>query len=297
MPPRPVPADDLRMRQLSRWYLVVAAGLTALGFATATSAVYGSAVTALAAFTALGAILARPARPRARSGRVRGACSPRRWRSGASPPRSSRSPQRRRHRSTACSRQLIYVPGLVAITLMTIELTRRMGRLRIAGLEAAIGAFALGALVWALVLEPTIDRSAGAVSIPSIAYPLCDVVLLMLLLRVVFSPLLGLHAVRWLAGASLLLVTADFLYFSPSGREDRSRDSHHQRPVRRCVHQLRRGCAAPLDATPARSAPVRRRRRVVAPRRHARRRSPDDAGSRCSSCNGSTEHRTSLRCW
>ena len=110
---------------------------------------------------------------------------------------------------------LIYVPGVLAITLMTIELTRRMGRLRIAGLEAAIGAFALGALLWALVLEPTFDQSAGAVSILSIAYPFCDVVLLMLLLRVVFSPLLGLRAVRWLAGASLLLVTADFLYFSP----------------------------------------------------------------------------------
>ena len=111
--------------------------------------------------------------------------------------------------------ELIYVPGVIAITLMTVELTRRMGRLRIAGLEAAIGAFALGALVWALVLEPSLDRSAGGVNISSLVFPVCDVVLLMLLLRVVFSPLLALHAVRWLAGASLVLVTADFLYFSP----------------------------------------------------------------------------------
>jgi len=202
------------MRQLSRWYLVLAAGLTALGFTTATSAVYGSAVTALAAFTAFGAVIVGL--------RTRGAQRPRAWwllaaalafwtiaasvftfaAATATPVNSLLA-------------QLIYVPGLMAMTLMTIELTRRMGRLRIAGLEAAIGAFALGALVWALVLEPTLDRSAGSVDIPSILFPLCDVVLLMLLLRVVFSPLLGLQSVRWLAGASLLLVTADFLYFSP----------------------------------------------------------------------------------
>ena len=67
--------------------------------------------------------------------------------------------------------QLIYVPGLVAMTLMTIELTRRMGRLRIAGLEAAIGGRCARLIVWALVLEPTIDQSAGSVSIASIVYP------------------------------------------------------------------------------------------------------------------------------
>ena len=42
-----------------------------------------------------------------------------------------------------------------------VELTRRMGRLRIAGLEAAIGAFALGALVWALVLKPHVEPVPG----------------------------------------------------------------------------------------------------------------------------------------
>ncbi len=192
----------------------MAAGLTALGFATATSAVYGPAVTAIAAFMSLGAILVGL--------RTRGPKRPRAWRLlaatlmfwGAAASIFTFSAATTTPVNSLLA-ELIYVPGVIAITLMTIELTRRMGRLRIAGLEAAIGAFALGALVWALVLEPTIERSAGAIGIPSIAFPLCDVVLLMLLLRVVFSPLLGLHAVRWLAAASLLLVTADLLYFSP----------------------------------------------------------------------------------
>jgi PAS domain S-box-containing protein len=213
IPPRPGSADDLRMRHLSRWYLVLAACLTALGFATATSPLYGSGVNALAACTALGAILVGL--------RTRGPQRPRAWRLLAAAlafwgiagsifafSAATATPL------DSLLAQTIYVPGLLAITLMTIELTRRMGRLRIVGLEATIGAFALGSLVWALVLEPTFEQS-GAVSVLSIVYPVCDVVLLMLLLRVVFSPLLGLHAVRWLAGASLVLVTADFLYFSP----------------------------------------------------------------------------------
>jgi two-component system, cell cycle sensor histidine kinase and response regulator CckA len=209
-----VSADDLPMRHLSRWYFVVAGSLTALGFATATSPVWGSAVTALAAFTALAAIVYslyayRPRRPRA-------------WRLLAATLTfwglASTTVAVAAATSTAMSSlvgQLIYVPGLIAIALTTIELTRRMGPLRVAGLEAAIGALGLGSFLWVLVLGPNVDPAAVTGGVAAIVYPLFDLALLMLLLRVVFSPLVGLRAARLLAGASLLVATSDALYFSP----------------------------------------------------------------------------------
>jgi two-component system, cell cycle sensor histidine kinase and response regulator CckA len=194
--------------------MAMAAGITALGFATATGPVLGSAVTALAAFLAFAAVAYglrayRPRRPRA-------------WRTLAAALAfwcmAAATLAVAAATSTAIGAlfgELIYVPGLLAMTLTTVELIRRMGPLRVAGLEAAIGVLALGSFFWIFVLQPNVEQSGGIGRVASIVYPLCDLTLLMLLLRVVFSPLLGLRAVRLLASASLLVVASDALYFSP----------------------------------------------------------------------------------
>ncbi|MDX6485640.1 MAG: hypothetical protein QOF43_793, partial [Gaiellaceae bacterium] len=109
----------------------------------------------------------------------------------------------------------LYTPGYLAFAFSAVVLIRRLGPLRVAGLEAAIGALALSAFLWALVIEPNLVEVGGEPGFFATIFPLCDVVVLMLILRVVFSPLFRLPAVRFLAAASVLLVVSDVLYFSP----------------------------------------------------------------------------------
>ena len=83
-----------------------------------------------------------------------------------------------------------------------------------AGLESAIGALALGSFLWPLVIEPNAVEVGGLNGVLAAIFPLCDVLLLLLVLRLLFSRL-HLPAAYLLAGASLCLVAADVAYFSP----------------------------------------------------------------------------------
>jgi PAS domain S-box-containing protein len=110
---------------------------------------------------------------------------------------------------------LLYLPGYLGIALTTVALVRALGPLRLAGLEAAIGALTLSTFLWSLVIEPNFDAHRGLVGGLGALFPLCDIALLMLVLRLLFSPSSKLPATRLLAAATVALVAADLAYFSP----------------------------------------------------------------------------------
>jgi two-component system cell cycle sensor histidine kinase/response regulator CckA len=203
----------LSMRHLFRWYLVLGAAIAVLGGVLAPSAAYASVSWSLATFMASGAIVYglrtfRPPRPRA--WRLLAATFASWGIAAAVVPIAGVAASS----TTYNYGDLLYAPGYLLMVVSAIELIRRLGPLRVAGLEAAIGALALGSLLWTLVLGPNI-AAGGVKGFAGLVFPICDMALLVLLLRVVFSPLFGLRSVRFLAAGALVLVVSDILYFSP----------------------------------------------------------------------------------
>jgi PAS domain S-box-containing protein len=201
------------MRHLNRLYVLAAILVTSLGVVVAPSPTYASVSWAAAGFTALAAILYglrafEPPHPTAwHLLAVSFGC----WGVAAALfPLAGVTASSTTYRLG----DLMYAPGYLAIALSTVALSRRMGPIREVGLEAAIGTLALSSFLWSLVIEPNL-QTGGAKGALGAVFPICDLALLMLLLRVVFSPLVGLRAVRLLAAGALLLVTSDILYFSP----------------------------------------------------------------------------------
>ena len=201
------------MRHLSRWYLVLGAAVAALGGIVAPSAEYASVSWALATFMSSGAIVYglrtfRPSRPRA--WRLLAATFASWGISSSVVPLAGVAASS----TTYNFGDLLYSPGYLLMVVSALVLIRRLGPLRVAGLEVAIGALALGSLLWALVLGPNLE-AGGVKGIAGVVFPVCDFALLMLLLRIVFSRLIALPSVRFLASGALLLVVSDILYFSP----------------------------------------------------------------------------------
>ena len=87
------------------------------------------------------------------------------------------------------------------------------------GLEAAIGALALASLLWPLVVEPNAIEAGGLTGVLAAIFPLCDALLLLLVLRLLFSRR-RLPATHLLGGAALCLVAADVAYFAPGFAND-----------------------------------------------------------------------------
>jgi hypothetical protein len=84
---------------------------------------------------------------------------------------------------------LLYVPAYLAIAGAAICLVRQLGPLRVAGLESAIGALALVSFLWPLVIEPNAVEVGGLNGVLAATFPVCDVLLLLLVLRLLFSRL------------------------------------------------------------------------------------------------------------
>jgi two-component system, cell cycle sensor histidine kinase and response regulator CckA len=200
-------------RHLFRWYFGLGTALAALAFVTATSNTYASVSLSVASFASMGAILYglrtfRPPQPRAwqllsltfANWGAAAALFPIVGADGSA--------------TTFHFADLMFAPGYLTMLLAAFELIRRLGSVRIAGLEAAIGAAALGSILWAIVLGPNIDVG-GTKAVTGVVFPLCDLALLALLIRIVFSPLFAVRSVRCLAAGSLLIVIVDSLYFSP----------------------------------------------------------------------------------
>jgi two-component system cell cycle sensor histidine kinase/response regulator CckA len=110
---------------------------------------------------------------------------------------------------------LFYLPGYLTVALATAALVRSMGGLRVAGVEAAIGALTLSTFLSSLVVAPSFEKPGAGLAVLTTLFPLCDSALLMLLLRLLFSRSSRLAATRLLAAAAALLVLCDVAYFSP----------------------------------------------------------------------------------
>ncbi|HZT46030.1 MAG TPA: ATP-binding protein [Gaiellaceae bacterium] len=109
---------------------------------------------------------------------------------------------------------LLYVPGYLGIALAAGALVRQMGPLRLAGLEAAIGGLTASMFLWSTVIEPYVGTFGFSRAVTAV-FPLCDIALLMLILRLLFSPASQFVATRLLVAATVLLVVSDVAYFSP----------------------------------------------------------------------------------
>ncbi len=212
--PDPVAHADARtMRWVLTSYLVAAAAVASLEFFLAPNPHLASVPCAIAAFVAIGAVLhgIRAYRP----------TCPRFWlwvaaALGAGGVGAAIFPIAGVYVSTASFRlgDLVYIPAYLAIAGAAISLVRELGPLRVTGLEAGIGALALSSFLWPLVVEPNAVEIGGLNGALAAIFPLCDVLLLLLVLRLLF---LRLHmpASHLLAGASVSLVAADVAYFSP----------------------------------------------------------------------------------
>jgi PAS domain S-box-containing protein len=110
---------------------------------------------------------------------------------------------------------LLYLPGYAGMAVATAVLVRQIGPLRTAGLEAAIGTLTLSSFLWSLVIEPNLAHHRDVFGVAETLFPLCDLVLLMLVLRLLFSPSSRLAATRLLGAAATVLVVSDVAYFSP----------------------------------------------------------------------------------
>lgn len=109
----------------------------------------------------------------------------------------------------------MYIPFVIAIALLVRE---RMGAAsRMLMLDGLIGAFAVGALSAAFVLEPVLDNAEGATVAMAItvAFPVCDIVLIGLLVEAVA---LGGWALSrgWLllAAGLVTFAVADGIYYA-----------------------------------------------------------------------------------
>ena len=108
----------------------------------------------------------------------------------------------------------MYVPFVVAIVLLARERMGAAGRMLL--LDGLIGAFAIGALSAAFVLEPVLDNAEGdtvAMAV-TVAFPVCDIVLIGLLVEAV--ALGGWRLSRgWLllAAGLVMFMVADAIYY------------------------------------------------------------------------------------
>ena len=110
---------------------------------------------------------------------------------------------------------LLYLPGYLGLAAAAASLAHRIGSLRRAGLDAAIGTVAVSGFLWSLVLEPRFEGPTGVIDVLAGLYPICDVVLLMIILRLLFSTSARLVSARILAVAVAILVASDAAYLSP----------------------------------------------------------------------------------
>jgi two-component system cell cycle sensor histidine kinase/response regulator CckA len=201
------------MRRVFTWYLVAAIGVAALEFFLASNNRLASVPLSFAAFVAMGAVIhgIRTYRPeRSRFWLWVAAAL------GAGGVATAIFPIAGVYWSTASFRlaDLLYIPAYLAVSGAALSLVRQLGPLRVAGLEAAIGALALGSFLWPLVVEPNAVEIGGLNGVLTAIYPLCDVLLVLLVLRILLARP-RLPAAHLLTGASLCLVSADVTYFSP----------------------------------------------------------------------------------
>jgi diguanylate cyclase len=100
---------------------------------------------------------------------------------------------------------------VLAVGLLLLIRGRRPRRDSAGLLDSAILTAGLGVLSWVLLARPTIDASAHSVAAASVgvAYPIADILLVGLLIRLVTTPGGRTPAFRLLLGAVLLLVAGD----------------------------------------------------------------------------------------
>jgi PAS domain S-box-containing protein len=206
------------MRSILRWYLFATAGVAALVFFLEPNPHVASALSAIVAFVAFGAVIygIRTHRPSRLAFWLWVAAA-----LGFGGVASATFPLVDVYASATSFRlgDLLFIPAYLAIAGAAINLVRQLGPLRVTGLESAIGALALGSFLWPLVVEPNAVEVGGLSGVLAAIFPLCDVMLLLLVLRLLFSRL-RLPAARLLGGASVCIVAADVAYFAPSFAND-----------------------------------------------------------------------------
>jgi PAS domain S-box-containing protein len=106
----------------------------------------------------------------------------------------------------------LYLPGYLTLTFAALLLLRNIGARRPETIDAAIGSALVAELVFP-VLVSAVDHS-GAAILWAALFPVWDVLLALLLLRVLFSSWSRRRSLRLLAVASLVLLVSDLVYFS-----------------------------------------------------------------------------------
>ena len=106
----------------------------------------------------------------------------------------------------------LYVPGYLALVWATLGVLRNIGPRRPETLDAAIGTTLAAALLFPVVVS-SVERNGGSI-LWAFLFPVWDVLLAMLLLRVLFSSWRHRRSLRLLAAASLVLLASDLVYFS-----------------------------------------------------------------------------------
>jgi two-component system, cell cycle sensor histidine kinase and response regulator CckA len=201
------------MRHVLRWYLAAGGLLAVLGAVLAPYPDLASIAWAVSALAAAGAIafglrVHRPRRPRFW---IYVACAVGSWGVAAAvyPLAGLYASATRFHLV-----DILYAPGYIGLAAASVSLVRRFGGLRAAGADAAIGTLALCSFLWPLVLHPGLHRGVSE-GIAVCLFPLCDVVLMLVVLRLLYSTAARLPSVRFLAAAAACLVVGDIGYFSP----------------------------------------------------------------------------------
>ncbi len=105
-----------------------------------------------------------------------------------------------------------YVAGYLFLAWATVAMLRRVGARRPETIDAAICAAVAAALMWPAVVAGTHANGRG--SLINAAFPVWDLLLAMMLVRILFSGWFRKRSLRLLAAATLLLVGSDLLYFS-----------------------------------------------------------------------------------
>lgn len=108
----------------------------------------------------------------------------------------------------------IYLLGYPIVAFGLLLFDRERARRGLAGrLDSAILVVALGLLTWVLLAQPTLETLdvSTAAAVVSLAYPVADVLLAAILIRLVTTPLARTTSFRLLCSAVALLLVADVL--------------------------------------------------------------------------------------
>jgi PAS domain S-box-containing protein len=106
----------------------------------------------------------------------------------------------------------LYVPGYLALTYAALLLLRNVGTRRPETVDAAIGSALVAELVFPVLVSAV--AHSGATILWAALFPVWDVLLALVLLRVLFSTWSRRRSLRLLAVAAFVLLASDLVYFS-----------------------------------------------------------------------------------